>query len=118
MAAWNVINGYIWGGGNWRDSNRQDDQAGPPVENPPARQAFVAVSARVAQSLTNIDRLSARLRARHMEVNATDLAASYRMQGFLEDAAALIQKENFGEAKFALDRANYERRRIRSATGE
>ena len=138
MATWNAMNGNIWAGLNNRNQERAGEQNEANVPPPPERQAmavpdvdtaslneqeraawddlrprFVAVSSRIAQALSNLDGLSARLRAQRMGVNAADLATSYRMQGFLEDAAALIQKKNFADGKQALDRADYERKRLR-----
>jgi len=79
---------------------------------------FIAVSQKVADALRNLDNLTLRLRARRMEVNSIDLAASYRMQGFLEDAFSLLSKKEFDEGKAALTRADYERNRLRSVTGQ
>ena len=143
MATWNAMNGYIWAGLNNRNRQQAEEQNEANVPTPPERQAmavpdvdtaslnereraawdelrpqFVALSKRIAQALSNLDGLSARLRARGMDVNADGLATSYRMQGFLEDAAALMQKKNFADGKQALDRAEYEAKRLRSVTGQ
>jgi hypothetical protein len=68
--------------------------------------------------MRSLDSLSARLQARRMDVNASDIAASYRMQGFLEDAASLVKSKDLAGVKLALDRAEAERKRLRSVTGQ
>lgn len=142
LASWNMVNGYIWSGFYGRGRNREE-QPPEPEPNPPERRPiplpqvdatslneqqktewddlrpqFMAVSSRINEALRNLDVLSARLRQRGMDVNGADLATSYRMQGFLEDSAALIQKKDFSLGKQALDRAEYERKRLRSVTGQ
>lgn len=143
MATWNIMNGYIWAGMGARGRNRQDEEPEVPVPTPPERHVmpvpqidasslsaedkalwedlrpqFVVVSSKITEAMRNLDSLSARLQARRMDVNAADLATSYRMQGYLEDAAELIKSKDLAGAKLALERAEYERKRLRGVTGQ
>jgi hypothetical protein len=79
---------------------------------------FAAISSRVFEAHRNLDALAARLQQRGMSVNARDLATSYQMQGFLEDAADLARQGDFEKTKLALDRAAYTCNKLKSVTGQ
>lgn len=144
MATWNAVNNRVWAGMGQmnQSSHQQEDQydTGPtPPERKPLgapdldygsltpeqketwgelRMQFNVVSQRIADAMRNLDTLTLRLRARGMAVNSADLATSYRMQGFLEDAFSYLSKKEFELGKEALTRADYERKRLRSITGQ
>lgn len=81
------------------------------------RPQFVAVTGRVFQTQQNLDGLGQRLRRQGMDINATDRAVAYQMDGFLQDSAALIQTLDFEKAKVALDRASYLCNKLKSVAG-
>lgn len=140
MATWSLVNNRIWSGLNGTDEPGDVYDPGPapperavlePPEFDPAtltaaqneawedlRPEFLAVSQRITRALHSLDELSARLQAQRMDINPANLAASYRMQGFLEDAFSLIQQKDFQGGKQALERAAYECKRLRPVTGE
>jgi hypothetical protein len=142
MATWSLVNDRIWAGMNRSSAEGPDDVYDPgpapperavlePPEFDPAtltaaqkeawedlRPEFAAVSQRITRALHSLDELSMRLRAQRMDINPANLAASYRMQGFLEDAFGLIQQKDFQGGKQALERAAYECKRLRPVTGE
>jgi hypothetical protein len=78
----------------------------------------VAVAARVNETLTNLDLLAARLRARGMQPNSNDVATAFRMQSFLEEANERLQAKEFDKAKAALEKAEYERRRLKGVAAQ
>lgn len=139
MATWNVANNRIWGGMPDRDMPQDAYPMGPmppdrQLPQPPQfdlstltaeqkeawddlRPQFVAVCARVTASLRALDQLTARLQAGRMDINPANLAASYRMQGFLDDAFALVDQKDFAGGKLALEKADYERSRLKPVTG-
>jgi hypothetical protein len=82
------------------------------------RPQFAAVSSRVHEARVLMDGLAGRLAARGLSVNAKDGAMALSMQGFLVDAADLIDEHEFARAKEALTRADYERNRLRGTTGQ
>ena len=143
MATYNLVNGRIWdsmyGGSQRPQEEPYDFNVQPSVERLPVpvpeidasslnaqdraawdelRSQFIVASAKITEALRNLDGLSARLRQRGMDVNAGDLATSYRMQGFLEDSATLIRQKDFANGKLMLERAEYERKRLRPVTGQ
>jgi hypothetical protein len=73
----------------------------------------IAVTGRVNETLNNLDLLAARLRARGFQPNSSDVAAAFRMQSFLEEANDQIKAKDFGKAKSALAKAEYERKRLK-----
>jgi hypothetical protein len=79
---------------------------------------FVAVSSRVHQAQQSLDSLEQRLRRQGMDVNPSDRAVSYQMDGFLQDSAALAVAGDFAKAKVALDRASYLRNKLKSVVGD
>lgn len=81
------------------------------------RPQFIAVSNRVFRSQQNMDALAQRLRRQGMDLNASDLATTYQMDGFLQDCAALIEAGDFVQAKVALDRATYLCNKLKSVGG-
>lgn len=82
------------------------------------RTRFLTVSSRVHEARLLLEDLSARLRARNLSVNDADAATAIKMQGFLEDAAELVQDHQFDKAREALRRADYERAKLKNITGQ
>jgi hypothetical protein len=82
------------------------------------RARFVTTASRVHEARVALEQLSSRLRAKNMGLNAQDAAAALMMQGFLEDAADLIRQHRFEPAAEALTRADYQRRKLKSVTGQ
>jgi hypothetical protein len=82
------------------------------------RDRFQVVASKVHIARTLLDDLAGRLRAQRMELHPQDAATALKMQSFLEDAAELIQESHFDTATEALKRADYERIRLRSVTGQ
>lgn len=79
---------------------------------------FGSVAGRIFEAQRNLDALAQRLARRGMTVNARDLATSYQMQGFLEDAAELVRLGDIDKAKLALDRAAYTCNQLKPVTGQ
>jgi hypothetical protein len=82
------------------------------------RERFVTVSANVHEAQVLLAQLSARLHSQNLKLNPQDAATGIKMQGFLEDAVELIGAGNFEQAKEALIRADYERQKLKSVTGQ
>lgn len=82
------------------------------------RQRFATVSARVHQAQTALADLRGRLARQGLSLHPNNLAASLAMQGFLQDAADAVDAREFGAAGEALTRADYERNKVRTATGQ
>jgi hypothetical protein len=81
------------------------------------RPRFVSSSQRVFQARVALDDLAARLEQQNLRVNQVDAAAALIMQGFLEDAAALIQAGQLQQALEALTRADYQRGKLKNVIG-
>jgi hypothetical protein len=82
------------------------------------RERFMNVSPRVQEACMFLGQLSAKLQARNMRLNVTDEATALMMHGFLGDAVDLIRAGEFEKAKEALVRADYERGKLKSVTGQ
>jgi len=65
-----------------------------------------------------LDQLSARLHATGLELHPENAATALKMQGFLEDAAELVQNREFETATDYLRRADAERTKLKSVTGQ
>ena len=85
-----------------------------------ARERFMNVAPKVQQARVLLAQLSARLESQgpNTTLNATDAAAALMMQGFLDDSVELIRKGQFEKASEALVRADYQRQKLKSATGQ
>ncbi len=85
-----------------------------------ARERFMNVAPKVQQARVLLAQLSARLEGQgpNMTLNATDAAAALMMQGFLDDAVELIRAGQFERASEALVRADYQRQKLKSVTGQ
>jgi hypothetical protein len=82
------------------------------------RERFMNVSPRVQEACIFLGQLSAKLQAQNMRLNMTDEATALKMHGFLGDAVDLIRTGQFEKAREALIRADYERGRLKSVTGQ
>jgi hypothetical protein len=82
------------------------------------RNQFVLVSSRVHEARVLLERMSQRLSQRGMSLNGKDGGTALSMQGFLIDAADLINERDFERAVQALTRAEYERNKLRGTTGQ
>jgi hypothetical protein len=82
------------------------------------RTQFAAISSRVHHARVSLEGLAGRLQARGMSVNPKTGAIALSMQGFMVDAADLIEQHDFARAKEALTRADYERNRLRGVVGQ
>jgi hypothetical protein len=82
------------------------------------RDRFRSVASRVHLARTLLNDLASRLRAQQMTLHPQDAATAIKMQSFLEDAADLIRERRFDVATEALERAEYERMKLRSVTGQ
>jgi hypothetical protein len=81
---------------------------------------FRQVSASVYQARQLLEDLSHRLRQQqpNATLNVQDAATAIKMQGFLDDAAELVRAAQFEKAAEALERADYERGRLKRVTGQ
>jgi hypothetical protein len=82
------------------------------------RERFASVSARVHQAQVALADLRGRLAQQGLTLHANNVAASLAMQGYLQDAADAVESREFDRAGEALTRADYERNKVRSATGQ
>jgi hypothetical protein len=82
------------------------------------RERFASVSARVHQAQVALADLRGRLAQQGLTLHANNVAASLAMQGYLQDAADAVEAREFDRASDALTRADYERNKVRSATGQ
>lgn len=81
------------------------------------RERFVGVAARAHEAQLALADLGQRLAGRGLGLHPRTVSASLAMQGYLEDAVAAAEARDFDRAREALARAEYERGRLRSATG-
>jgi hypothetical protein len=79
---------------------------------------FPGVSGRVHQARVSLADLAARLRTGNLTLNARTVATALSMQGYLDDAVEAIEAGQFDRALEALSRADYERTKLRDATGQ
>jgi hypothetical protein len=81
---------------------------------------FRQVAAGVYQARVLLDDLSRRLAQQgpNTSLNVQDAATALKMQGFLDDAAELIRDKQFEKAREALDRADYDRAKLKGVTGQ
>jgi hypothetical protein len=82
------------------------------------RERFASVSARVHQAQVALADLRGRLAQQGLTLHANNVAASLAMQGYLQDAADAVEAREFDRASDALTRADYERNKVRAATGQ
>ncbi len=82
------------------------------------RDRFRSVSTQVHAARVLLDQLSARLHGQGVTLHPENAAMALKMQGFLEDAAELIQAHDFETATDYLRRADAERTRLKSVTGQ
>lgn len=82
------------------------------------RDRFRSVAASVHGARVLLDQLAERLRGQGLTLNPETAATALKMQGSLEDASELIQAKEFDAAIDALRRADYQRGKLRSATGQ
>jgi len=85
---------------------------------PDVRDRFRSVSTQVHAARVLLDQLSARLHGQGVTLHPENAAMAMKMQGFLEDAAELIQAHDFEAATDYLRRADAERTRLKSVTGQ
>lgn len=100
------------------DESKLDDQQKAAWSD--ARERFMNVAPKVQEARVLMAQLSARLEAQgpNMTLNTQDAAAALMMQGFLDDAAELIRQGQFEKASEALVRADYQRQKLKSVTGQ
>lgn len=79
---------------------------------------FRSTSPRVHEARIRMNELATRLTQQRMMINVTDAATASKMQGFLEDAVALVEARQFDQASQALVRAAYERNKLRNVIGQ
>jgi hypothetical protein len=82
------------------------------------RVRFRSVAGNVHNARVLLDQLGDRLRSQRLELHPANAATAMKMQGFVEDAAELIASREFETATEALRRADYERARLKGATGQ
>lgn len=82
------------------------------------RDRFRSVSSQVHSARVLLDQLSARLHGQGVTLHPENAADAMKMQGFLEDAAELIQAGDFEAATDYLRRADAQRTRLKSVTGQ
>jgi hypothetical protein len=82
------------------------------------RDRFRSVSTQVHAARVLLDQLSARLHGQGVTLHPENAAMALKMQGFLEDAAELMQARDFEAATDYLRRADAERTRLKSVTGQ
>lgn len=83
-----------------------------------ARERFRNVAPKVHQARLLLKDLSQRQTRLGVALNPEDAANALKMHGFVEEAADLIKTGKFSAASDALDRADYVRNKLRSATGQ
>jgi hypothetical protein len=100
------------------DESKLDDQQKALWSD--ARERFMNVAPKVHEARVLLAQLSARLESQgpNMTLNTKDAASVLMMQGFLDDAAELIRTGQFEKASEALVRADYQRQKLRSVTGQ
>jgi hypothetical protein len=79
---------------------------------------FRSVASSVHGARVLLDELAERLRGQGFTLNPETAATALKMQGSLEDAAELTQAKEFEAAIDALRRADSQRGKLRSATGQ
>jgi hypothetical protein len=82
------------------------------------RVRFRSVASQVHGARVLLDQLAGRLQGQRLALHPENAARALKMQGFLEDAADLIQSNEFETATEAIRRADYERGRLKSVTGQ
>jgi hypothetical protein len=82
------------------------------------RVRFRSVAAQVHSARVLLDQLSGRLQSQGLALHPENAANALKMQGFLEDAADLIESGEFDTATEALRRADYERTKLKGVTGQ
>lgn len=85
-----------------------------------ARDRFNSVAPKVREARVLMAQLAVRLAQQgpNITVNPQDAAAALMMQGFLDDAADFIRAGQFDKASEALTRADYQKNKLRSVTGQ
>lgn len=83
-----------------------------------ARERFRNVAPRVHTARLLLKDLSQRQKQLGVALNPEDASNALKMHGFVEEAAELITTGKFSAASDALDRADYVRNKLRSATGQ
>ena len=82
------------------------------------RGRFRSVASQVHAARLLLEELAARLQQQRLTLHPANAASALKMQGFLEDAADLIESKEFEMATDALRRAEYERGRLKGVTGQ
>lgn len=82
------------------------------------RDRFAGASSRAHEAQLALADLRGRLAARGLSLHPRSVAASLGMQGYLDDAIDAIEARQFDRALQALIRADYERAKLRDATGQ
>ncbi|MCC7034815.1 MAG: hypothetical protein IT179_18480 [Acidobacteria bacterium] len=98
-----------------------DEAALSPDDRPrwhEVRNRFASTSSRAHEAQLALADLRGRLAARGLSLHPTSVAASLSMQGYLDDAVEAIEAHRFAHALQALTRADYERAKLRDATGQ
>jgi len=93
--------------------------------NPEQRQAwsdvqdrFRPVASRVHATRVLLDQLSERLQRQRMSLHPENAARALKMESYLEEAVELVGAGRFDTAVEALRRADYERGKLSSVTGQ
>jgi hypothetical protein len=82
------------------------------------RPRFRLTAQRVHRTRVSLQELANTLTARGLELHPENASIAMNMQGFLEDAAELIEQRDFETATQALRRAEYEQARLNRVTGQ
>jgi hypothetical protein len=82
------------------------------------RNRFPGVSSRAHQAHLALADLRSRLGSRGLSLHPTHVGALLAMEGYLDDALKAIEAREFERALEALVRAEYERGKLRDATGQ
>lgn len=82
------------------------------------RNRFPSVSSRAHQAHQALADLRHRLAARGLALHPTSVAALLAMQGYLDDAVGAVEARQFERALEAMVRVDYERAKLRDATGQ
>jgi len=82
------------------------------------RGRFRSVASQVHAARLLLDEMAARLQQQGLTLHPANAATALKMQGFLEDAADLIESKEFEMATDALRRADYERSKLKGVTGQ
>jgi len=100
------------------DESRLDDQQKAAWSD--VRERFMNVAPKVQQARLLLAQLSSRLESQgpNMTLNTQDAAAALMMQGFLDDSVEFIRARQFEKASEALVRADYQRQKLKSVTGQ